>query len=353
LQIYTELEDERGQSMALNSLGILNQEARRYTEARRCFERSLELKRKIGHRRAIYITMHNLSTLDAALGYYDQARSREAEVLQFSQEIGDKEALGDSHLLLGGDDLEIGLLHSARSHLETALTFYHEMGSLLGECLVRLRLGELFLRQGDPAATLEQTGNILALADPTDLPREHALARGLSAASYLAMDDFPNALTSYQQALQTFRALADHTGLVVTLAGIARAHLDAGDLPSAIAAADEILHRLTASAENSHLDPTDGPDRLNPSPAAPPLEDFLYTSLDITGLDSPFLIVQTCLEILIRADDPRAARLYNAARSLLLEWASRLESDEDRAVYLGLPHHQALLAPLSGDTAPA
>ena len=73
--------------MLLNSLGILATEGRRWVEALDYFERSLELKRKIGHQRSIHITIQNQAVVLMALGQLDEARQLMEKVLKFSLEI--------------------------------------------------------------------------------------------------------------------------------------------------------------------------------------------------------------------------------------------------------------------------
>ena len=321
LQIYTEMADERGQGMLLNSLGILAQERRLWEEAAEYFERSLEIKRKIGHQRAIHITTQNQAVLYMALERFDEARRLIKKVLEFSSEDGDRESQADCQLYLGDIDLRTGRLASVGPQLETALAIYREIGSPLGECQSEMVLSMLCNRLGDPASALSHAQAAISIAESSDLSRERALARVRSADTLLALSDPPSALAAYALSVDAFRAQDDHPGLLTALAGLARAHLATSTLPPALAAVNEILSLLKAN---------------EPKPP-----DLL--AMDLAGLDHPFQILHTCLTVLRRADDPRVSLFAAHARQLLLERASRFESDDDRALYLAIPNHQEIL----------
>jgi predicted ATPase/DNA-binding XRE family transcriptional regulator len=151
LAIRREIGDKRGIGISLNHLGTMAHEQGDYATARSLFEESLAIRREIGDTVGESIVLSNLSSAVQQQGDNALARAMLEESLAIKRKIGHKESLANSLNNLGTLLVEEGDYERARSLYEESLSIRREIGGKRGMASSLSNLGDLAYRQGDYA----------------------------------------------------------------------------------------------------------------------------------------------------------------------------------------------------------
>ncbi len=216
--VYREMGDRRGESLALNNLGIVSAYQGDYAEAMVHLEQCLRISHEIGYRRGESLALSNLGYVSSSQGDYAQAIAYYEQYLRICREIGERRDEGIALVNLGL------LLHqqcdnrAAYEYSQQALFIMQEIGD-------RHAQGYVLTNSG------------------------HALA---------GLRQWIEAAEAYRQALILRRGLGQPHLVIETLAGLARVSLAQGELAQAQTQLEEILTYLETNA----LDGTDEPLRI-------------------------------------------------------------------------------------------
>lgn len=149
LAIRREIGDRKGVGISLNHLGTMAYEQGDFAAARILFEESLTIRREIGDKLGESLVLTNLASTAHQLGDLNTARALLEETLVVKREIGNKERLATTLNNLGGLLSEQGEFEAARAFLEEGLANNREVGSKRGIASSLNYLGDLWYRQGD------------------------------------------------------------------------------------------------------------------------------------------------------------------------------------------------------------
>ncbi|MBI1741438.1 tetratricopeptide repeat protein [Candidatus Acetothermia bacterium] len=148
LALRRELGDKGGVAISLNSLGLVAWNQGDHATARSYYEESLTIARNLGHKRICANVLNNLGIIANEQRDYVKARSLGGEALALWRELGDKPAIAMVLHNLGLTAQSQGDYAAARALYEEGLAIWKELGdkstaySLLG-------LGQVACRQGD------------------------------------------------------------------------------------------------------------------------------------------------------------------------------------------------------------
>ena len=186
LAIRREIGDKRGVGISLNHLGTMAYEQGDYATARSLFEESLAIRREIGDKLGASVALSNLATTVQQQGDHINARSLLEESLAIKREIGNKEGLANSLNNLGTLVCEQGDYARAHSLYEESLAIKREIGNKRGMALSLDNLGDLAYRQGDYAKSRPLFEESLAIkreiGDNISIPSGLAGLGGVAAA---------------------------------------------------------------------------------------------------------------------------------------------------------------------------
>ncbi len=110
----------RDACLGWNARAIVHYGMGELREARKAFERSLELARSTGWLRREAITLHNLSLVLAELGEFDAAFAAETTYARLSLQVGNHAGKAEAPLVLAGVELARGRLPEAEAQLAVA-----------------------------------------------------------------------------------------------------------------------------------------------------------------------------------------------------------------------------------------
>ena len=296
-----------------------------YREALSSFERSLELKRKIGHRGGEHITLINIGILANKLGNYLDAIGYMEKVEQFAIETGQREEEADALVNLGSSYMHLGDFPKAQTNMERALYLAREIENQASEYDALQGLATLARYQNKNEIAYQNSVDALALARELDLSTYQAYSLMSAADAMLNLGLIDGAMNNYHAALDMAQRNNDIRLGIDIRAGLAMASLAQGEPEQALRIVEEILDYFGMKDQCR---------------TAAPLQ-ISYSRLE--GLHAPFQILLTCCRVLQAKQDPCAEPLLGAANCLLLEQANRLPSEQAQANYLEMiPAHREL-----------
>ena len=127
LELRRALDDKRGMSASLNSLGNSAFFQADYATAQRYHEASLALKRELGDKSGISISLNNLGNIAHQRGDLAEALRYHEESLALKQELGDKNGVASSLLNLGNIAQRQSNNEAARAYFQQSLRTRQEL----------------------------------------------------------------------------------------------------------------------------------------------------------------------------------------------------------------------------------
>ena len=131
-----------------------------YTAAGALYEESLAIRREMGDKVGVALSLFNLGNVALAQGEYAKARALNDDCLRLNREMGDKNGIASSLCYLGVVALAEGDHARARALLEESLSLRQEMDDKPGKARPLLGLGLVDLAQGKPEAREHILGSL-------------------------------------------------------------------------------------------------------------------------------------------------------------------------------------------------
>ncbi|WP_433293708.1 BTAD domain-containing putative transcriptional regulator [Actinoplanes sp. CA-030573] len=147
VEAFALVDDDAGLAHALNHLGCVERDARRFDAAGKHLREALRLREQIGDRRGENLSLAALGLLAAAAGDAVEGRRVLAVALDRGAAVDDEPGVGGALLNMAVVELFAGERDRARQLVEQAVTTFSPQGFLRLEAWSRLLLAEL----GDPA----------------------------------------------------------------------------------------------------------------------------------------------------------------------------------------------------------
>jgi CHAT domain-containing protein len=209
LQIFRALKNRQGEGAALGNLGGAYAALGNYAKAIEYSQQSLVIAREIKHRQSEGLALGNLGAAYLYLRNYAQAIEYTQQCLAIARELKDRNGEGSALGILGGAYAALGNSAKAIEYLQQSLGIAREIKDRQREAFV-LDLLEIVYRLPVVAQT----------TDARQAEGDRLLQQGNQ---QYQTDQFPAALTSWQQALQIYRALKNRQreGAALVILGIA------------------------------------------------------------------------------------------------------------------------------------
>jgi predicted ATPase/Tfp pilus assembly protein PilF/DNA-binding XRE family transcriptional regulator len=217
-----------------NAAGNLARDQGEHAQAQRLHETSLELRRRIGDRRGVAVSLNNLGTVALDQGQYARATHLYDEALTLFRAVAqDWEiaiALHNLGLVMG----RRGEFARATGLIEEALVIWERVGDATQRARSLDALGEVSRRQGDleRAAALHER----SLALRQQLGETRGIALALRNLALVAHDrgDYERAARLLEEALDLYQRVGDKRGTALTLAARAGVAQREGDVVRAL-----------------------------------------------------------------------------------------------------------------------
>ena len=166
-----------GEARALQNMGMVLADLRRWKEAADCYEVARDLA--VASDDLELITIITLNTIEIHLntGHLDRARNTCDDAMQRATQIGSDHCIAEAHRYKGEIHRRLGEIDQATDSLNQAISMSHEAGIPLAEAEALRSMGELQLSQNDREAALGAFGQAFKLF--TGLDAEHELAESV------------------------------------------------------------------------------------------------------------------------------------------------------------------------------
>ncbi|MGQ4419611.1 tetratricopeptide repeat protein, partial [Streptomyces sp. SAS_269] len=151
---FRALDDQHGESMALNALGNIHRGTGGHDVARKHLEAALAIRRRLGDRREEGITLGCLGLLELAAGDTESARATLETVLAGFEDSDDRPGAINSLLHLGLVARAAGDWARARTLLTRARSLEQVAGSVPAAGWVELMLAHLLRQRGEEEAAV-------------------------------------------------------------------------------------------------------------------------------------------------------------------------------------------------------
>jgi non-specific serine/threonine protein kinase len=158
LELYQRIGDDRGVSLALKSLGMVNHYLEDYERAASLYERSLAMSRALGDLAASADALNSMGVLARNRGDLDSARSFLEESLQAHETLGDTNSAAVVLNNLARVARDQGDWTSAVERSSRSLSLLREMVDVSGVAMALSNLAVIAQRTGDPLRAVRLFG---------------------------------------------------------------------------------------------------------------------------------------------------------------------------------------------------
>jgi Flp pilus assembly protein TadD len=152
LEIYRNLNDEEGESKALNNIGVIYQNQGNYDKALEYYNKSLRLTSDPS---SIANTYNNIATVYFAKGDNNKAVEYLKKAIEFDQKAGNYHGTAVDMLNLGDTYRDLKNFQEAQYYLQKGLLMMQKLGDKYWEAYGYGYFGELYLAQNKKALSKE------------------------------------------------------------------------------------------------------------------------------------------------------------------------------------------------------
>jgi tetratricopeptide (TPR) repeat protein len=215
LSLSIQLENDEQKADVLHAIGAAYKNLDKPNEALRYYQESLEIKRRIGQKRGIAVTIGEIARVQKRLGNQEAALASFREALQLQREIGDKRGTALTLIAVGVFYEDKGDYDEALKNYKESLQIQRDVGNQDGEALCLNNIGNVYLfkAQYDDAQTYFERA--LQIREKTKNPRDIADTLHNLAETATNKGQYDQALKQYLRALQIYRDSGNKRGAAI------------------------------------------------------------------------------------------------------------------------------------------
>jgi serine/threonine protein kinase/tetratricopeptide (TPR) repeat protein len=251
LTLAIQLDNLEEKATILQAIGAAYWLLNKQDEALRRYRESLAIKRQIGDKRGMAMSLDNIAQLQELSGSSGEALKSYQEALELRREIGDKKGVGDTLIDLGGFYGDRGEHDQALKLDKEALLIERELGDERNQALCLSNIGSSYSFKGqyEDAATYFQQA--LQLREKLKAPNETAETLHNLAETFANMGQYDLALRHYERALELYRGVGDKRGAAVESASMGTLFAYQGRYGAAVSAKQEALQAFRELGDRS------------------------------------------------------------------------------------------------------
>lgn len=215
LTLAIQLGNEEEKADILHVMGVAYKQLNQPSEALRNYQESLAIRRRIGQKRGIAVSLNEIAKIQVRLGNSGQGLKDFQEALSLRREIGDKKGIGDTLI-------DLGNFYNDRDQHDQALKLYKEslqiqrdIGNENYQALCLNNIGNAYLSTGDYGNARTYFEQALQLREKFKAPDAMAITVHNLAETSTKMGQYDQALTQYLRALELRRSASDKRGAAI------------------------------------------------------------------------------------------------------------------------------------------
>ena len=226
LTINRDIDNRRGQAIALSGLGYVYAHLGQTTRAIDLFEQTLTINRDIDSWRGQAIAVSGLGYVYADLGQTTRAIDLFEQALTINQDVGNRQGDATARANLGYVYADLGQTTRAIDLFEQALTIYRDIGNRSNEANLLGNLGKCYADLGQTTRAIDLFEQALTInRDIGNRRGEGSALRGLGSI-YADLGQTTRAIDLFEQALTINRDIDWRKGESSTLNSLGDAYAD-------------------------------------------------------------------------------------------------------------------------------
>jgi eukaryotic-like serine/threonine-protein kinase len=208
-------DNQEQNAAALHALGVGYEQLNKTDEALRNLQEALAIRRKIGQKRGMAVSLNEIAKLSAQTGDTKTALASYTEALDIRREIGDKRGVGGTLLDLGNFYDDKGDHDRALDYYKQSLQIEREIGDESMQAICLNNIGNARFAKGDYEDALTYFQQALQLREKAQVPSDIVESVHNIAETSAKMGQFDQAVTQYLRALDLRRSVADPRGAAI------------------------------------------------------------------------------------------------------------------------------------------
>ncbi len=253
LTVAIQLDNSEEKSAILQAIGVAYKRLNKLDEALQNYQASLEIKRRLGQKRGIAVSLNEIAQVEGRLGKQDAALAAYREALQVRREIGDKKGIGESLNDLGFFYADRGQYDEALKLYKESLQIQRDVGNENFQALVLNNIGNIDLLKGQYEDALTYFERALQLREKFKNPSETALTLHNLGDTSTKLGQYSQALTYYLRALDLYRGAGDKRGTAIESYYMAAIFEYQGRYGAALNSTEEAVKALRELGDRSAL----------------------------------------------------------------------------------------------------
>lgn len=229
VQLARKLGYKKGEAVAWNGLGVVEEIRGNLTQAEVYYKKALEIRRSLNDLRDISASLNNLGVLNEMFGRFDSALVFHRENLLIQQQLRDTVKMARALFNLAAAYQEMGLYPEAQSNLLDARLILEARNDQDGMAKVFTQLGHLQLELDRYQDARRWYAQALQLREKLDDPGRLAESLTDYANALDELDSSKVALDYYQRALHIWKDLNDLPGQSTVYMNLGDAYKHIGD----------------------------------------------------------------------------------------------------------------------------
>lgn len=227
IRAVSEMKDEGAAGAFANNVAVIYERRGDTKEARLLYNRSLEIKKKLGDEKGIAVTLHELGRLAQNHGELEEAREFYSQSLEIARRLGNQQNIASTLHELGRLAHYQGELETARRLFEESLEIQKKLEPQSGIAISLYELARLAHSQRNLEKAQQLYNDSLKIAQ--ELNDQSGIASVLLSLGWLAQiqDKLTEARRLYNESLEIAKKLGEQSGIGLALhalGSVAQAH---------------------------------------------------------------------------------------------------------------------------------
>jgi tetratricopeptide (TPR) repeat protein len=213
LTLAAQTENREAEANILQAIGLAYTNLTQPDEGLRNYEQSLAIKRELGDKRGMAVSLTGISYIQQLKGEWDAARTGYQQVIELRREIGDEQGLGETLMSLGEMERRLGNYDEALTLTRQALRIQVETNDELNQSTSLNNIGAIYYMQGNYDDALVYYQRSLEIRKRLDAPMYLSTTLHNLGETYGIMGRFDEAQDHFLRALELYRDLGDERGI--------------------------------------------------------------------------------------------------------------------------------------------
>ncbi|MFQ5977586.1 MAG: tetratricopeptide repeat protein [Candidatus Heimdallarchaeota archaeon] len=205
------------------------------------FQQSLALRQELGNKRAIAVSLRNISITHGVKAEWDRALDFNQQALKLFQEVGDKYHIGLCLTNIGVNYRAKGEFDNALKYCQQGLALYQELGNKEGIAYSLQWLGRVYFAKGDLDRALDYYQQQRPIVEDLDDKWALAAYSGHLGEVYLHRGELEQAEKWYKQTVTLGHELGHKFFIASGLGSLGLIHWQKGNLEQALAHLEQEL----------------------------------------------------------------------------------------------------------------